>query len=443
MTTDEIKTLLEETLPADKINSLAQQIGVIDRQSKIRIAQLVCSLVLTSRAPAGARQADAMRSYRKVTGQHAIHRGTFYARFDVALEKLLEELLAEAMFAADEVKTLLPPAIDTVEDWLIVDSTTVKLHDALKDIYPGTGEYAALKVHKTYSIGHGNMINYHLSPAREHDAKHCRLTEDLRGCGLLVDLGYVSHHFLLDCRHFGVEFVIRLKTGWKVNVESVIQGEVAAAAFDKGPFDLAEALAGQTLRFKDGRLDLDVALTIDGKRFALRLVALEIPGKGTCAFLTSLTRDRYDAELVGSLYRLRWDIEKDNKINKSDFGLSELDGRKAESVHAMLYASLLGTIIVNRIVHQDHLELFATWKRKPRAPMHARLVALALASAHFELAMALTEPERPTAAWKGAYAVIEGSGRDPNWRRRPSVLDVLLGFTVPPGRPRKMKAGAS
>jgi hypothetical protein len=347
------------------------------------------------------------------------------------------------MYDADDTPLLLPEAINTVEDWLIVDSTTVKLPKELKGLYPGTGDYAALKVHKTYSIGHHNMVNYHLSPAREHDSQHCVLTEELRGCGLLVDLGYVSHQLLLDCKRLGIVYVIKVKAGWKVNVSSVVEGEAAANAFDKGPFDFAAALADKKLRFKNGRLDLDVWLPIEGEQFPLRLVALQIPGKGVCAFLTCLPRKRYPADLVGDLYRLRWNIEHDNKLNKSDFGLKDLDGRKPESVHAMLYASLLGSVIINRIVHHDHQDLFANWKRQQQGPMHVRLVALALAACHAELARALSEPERQGDAWHRAIAVLEGSGRDPNWRSRPSVLDKMLGFTAPPGRSRRKKTATS
>ena len=285
------------------------------------------------------------------------------------------------------------------------------------------------------------MINYHLSPAKEHDSQHCRLTEELRGHGLLVDLGSVSHQFLLDCRRLDIDHVIKVKTGWKVNVSSVIEGQAAADAFDKGPFDFGEALADKTLQFVDSRLDLDVWLPINGERFALRLVALKIRGKGVCAFLTSLPRRRYPADLVGDLYRLRWNIEHDNKLNKSDVGLRHLDGRKVESVHTMLYASLLGSVIINRLVHHDHRELFATWKQRPRGPLHVRLVALALATCHGKLARALTEPEMGEESWQRAIAVIEGSGRDPNWRSRPSVLDRMLGFTAPPGRRRGKKKG--
>lgn len=434
------EALVRQLLPVGKIEKLASELGVVERKSKIRLVELVMSLVLTARTSAGGRQADALRHYRDATNQKKLARGAFYARFTKGLEELLWQLLSDAMFSVEAQPVLLPPAIATVKDWLIVDSSTIKLRDELLYEYPSTGDYAALKVHKTYSIGRSNMVNFQLSPARPHDAKFCRFTEDLRGHGLLVDLGYVGHDYLIKCREFGVSTVIRLKTGWKVNVESIVEGAAAAAAFDEGPFDFASALAVEKLRFVDGRLDLDVALKIDGERFALRLVALEIPGKGVCVFLTNLARSEYPPELVGQLYRLRWEIEKDNKLNKSDEGADVLDGRKPESVHTMLYASLLASLVVNSIVHHDHQALFAQPKEERKhGPLHARLVALALATSHGALAKALAAPRTRSTAWKDALDVIEGAGRDPNWRRRPSVLDTLFGFTAPPGRPRRQK----
>jgi len=40
-----------------------------------------------------------------------------------------------------------------VRDWHIVDSTTVKLPKALIAEYQGAGDYAALKIHKRFSVG--------------------------------------------------------------------------------------------------------------------------------------------------------------------------------------------------------------------------------------------------------------------------------------------------
>src|SRR5690606_8192323 len=111
------------------------------------------ALVLAARTSAGGRLADALRVYTEHLRMKAVARSTFYERFDAEFEALMEELLRGALAQALTDKVLLPEALNCVSDWYAVDSTTVKLHDAMKAQYPGAGDYAALKIHKTFSIG--------------------------------------------------------------------------------------------------------------------------------------------------------------------------------------------------------------------------------------------------------------------------------------------------
>ena len=62
--------------------------------------------------------------------------------------------------------------------------------------------------------------------------------------------------------------------------------------------------------------------------------------------------------------------------------------------------------------------------------------AMATASARIAAAFELTG----TAAdieWQSLAEYLEHLGRDPNWRRSPSILDQLRGWKIPPGRPRR------
>jgi hypothetical protein len=61
------------------------------------------------------------------------------------------------------------------------------LDDVLVGDFPGTGDYAALKIHKEWSVGTGNLIGYKITPAREHDNPHLVVDEARRGTGLLID----------------------------------------------------------------------------------------------------------------------------------------------------------------------------------------------------------------------------------------------------------------
>jgi hypothetical protein len=76
-----------------------------------------------------------------------------------------------------------------VPDGYLVDATTVRVREARRQEFPGTGEYAAIKVHTVLSVGCGAPVRDHCSPARAHDSRHRALDEAWRGDGRLADLG--------------------------------------------------------------------------------------------------------------------------------------------------------------------------------------------------------------------------------------------------------------
>lgn len=321
--------VMRTALPREKVMAFARELKVVERESVIDIVELVNALVLTSRSPAGGRQADVLRAYIDATHVKPA-RGAFYARFNTKLEQLFERLALESLAAAQNDPILLPDVLQGVKDWIIIDSETVKLHRDLLATYPGAGDYAALKIHKAFSLGRHNTIDYEITPARMHDSKCFNVTEALRGYGLVFDLGYASHDRLRACLRHDVRFVVKLKTGWKARLKSVDVGE--ARTLFEGT-DFADAVALKQLSFEDGVLDAEVVLGSGSDAYTARLVAVETPSKGVCVFLTNLDRERYPPKVVSDLYRLRWEIEKSNKLDKSDFCLEDLDCRKV-SRHA-------------------------------------------------------------------------------------------------------------
>lgn len=436
MDATKLKDIVTSAIGREQLEEFARELGAVKRQSKVHMMELVTALILAARTNAGGRQAEAMRVFRDHLGGARIARSTYYERFNSGLVALMQCLLDRALEAARADPVRLPPSIAFVEDWLIQDATTVKLHDALVPTYPGAGDYAALKVHKLYSIGRENLIGYRVGPAREHDAAQFKVDASWRGKGVLVDLGYVSHAFIRDCDEHGVSFVIRLKEGWKASVKGVAVGELTPRK-SKAPLDLAHALSTMKLRSDDGVLDADIELPMETGSFPVRLVMLQIKGKGICTFLTNVPRDKAPATLIADLYRLRWNIEHDNRLNKSDWVLDEIDGEKPESVEVLVYASLLGSVIVNRIVHADTVERLDTTEPARVGPLHVRLVALTLATSAQMLAVAIVEGDESDLAWTRIARGIDAGGRDPNWRRTPSVLDIMHGFNPGPAKKRQ------
>lgn len=431
-------TILRETLqailPESIIEQYAEKLGVVERSRKRDIVKLVYSLVLSAGSDDSGVLADAMKRYNTEARERVV-RGAFYAWLDDEMASLMEQLIEEAVGYAYSLPPFLPGILGTVEDWFIFDSETVTLRPVLADIYPGSGSPAAVKVHKEISVGRGCMTDYHLSPAKDHDSPHLVIDERYSNMGVLIDLGYVSFKRIRDFEKYNVTFVHRLKEGWNPQVNSISRGEVHGEFFEGADFD--ELLMDEVIVL-DGRC-VDAEVTLGKGKNAVRCRLVMIPGpKGYLIYLTNLPRKTHGPHQVGDLYRVRYEIELDNKLDKSGGQLDQIRATTESSVRIQLAAKLLHSLIVDVLIHRDNLERTRNGY-VCRGPLHRLALAYALRARHALLVTALLYSETPLDYWNRLADLIAADGRDPNWRRRPSVLDRLLGLTAPRGRPRKKK----
>jgi putative transposase len=431
-------TILRETLqailPASLIEEAAEELGVVERDRKLEIVKLVYSLVLSAGSDDSGVLAEAFKRYRNEAKKNVV-RGAFYAWMDDETADLLEFLVAMALDYISTLPTFLPGILGTVNDWLIYDSETVTLRPELAGIYPGSGSAAAVKIHKELSVGCGCMTRYHFSPAKDHDAGHFEVGQWYRGKGLLVDLGYASLKFLRDCLKYDVAYVIRLKENWKPAVERIFRGEIQGEFFAGADFD--ELLMDEVIVLNGRCVDAEVTIGKDKNAVTCRLVMIPGP-KGYLIYLTNLPRGTHGPHKIGDLYRVRYEIEIDNKLDKSGAQLDQIRATTESSVRIQLCAKLLHSLIVDVLAHQDNLDRVRNGY-VCRGPLHRLALAYALRSRHALLVAALLAFDTPQEQWNRLAELIAEDGRDPNWRNRPSVLDRLLGLTAPAGRPRKKK----
>jgi hypothetical protein len=154
VTGEDVRHVFEAILPRAEINRLCMQCGVIARQRKLDLGMLVRAMVISAGTPGGAYQADVLRSYLE-GDVPPVARSAFYRWFDEPLERFMAALAQRAVAYAQAQQVDLSGPLCGVQDWYIVDSTTVRVRDALREEFPGTGEYAAIKVHKILSAGCG------------------------------------------------------------------------------------------------------------------------------------------------------------------------------------------------------------------------------------------------------------------------------------------------
>jgi putative transposase len=427
---------METLFPESVLSQVAEETGFHRRDRKRDAVKFLRTMLVSASSPAGGRQADIMRQYFEAGGEKVV-RGSFYDWFGPPLEKAVTKLSEIALDFARRQPVDLPGTLGGVHDWRIVDSSTVKLHQNLVGTYPGTGDYAAVKVHKTLSVGSGTVVDYHFSPAREHDSPHLTLDESWRGFGLLVDLGYASISRLRDCQRYGVSVVIRLKDGWKPKVTSVARADLKRTFVPGTDLDLF---------LDDVHLNLgniiDVDVVVGSDEIPMRLVGVLAPGHGYRFYLTNLPRS-FGPHQIADLYRVRWEIEVSNKLDKSSLRLDEIDARRPEAVRALLHASLVASILITAIVNRHNLAERPTGAPRTAAPLHHGLVARMVAQAAFRIAEAFEcEGEDAIAEWDRLADIIVHTGKDPNWRRRPSILDQLRGWPAPAKATKRLSSRA-
>jgi hypothetical protein len=426
-----LRETLQAVLPSGEIQRAARELGVVLRERRLDIEKLVGALVLSAGSDDSGVLADAMRRYKAQTGDDIV-RGAFYAWLDDELAVLMERLLERAMRHAASLPAHLPGILGGVDDWVVFDSETVTLRPALAEVFPASGTAAGVKVHKELSLGRGCMTACHFSPAREHDSLHLVIDGRYRGKGLLFDLGYVSLARIRACDEHGVRYVMRLKENWKPRVMRLHRGEVRGEILTGTDFDLL--LMDEVIAL-DG-LCVDAEVVLGEGRHAVRARLVMIPGpEGYLIYLTNLPRGTHGPKQVGDLYRLRWEIEGSNKLDKSGAQLDQIRATTESSVRIQLCAKLLHSLLADIMVHRDNLER-VEGNIARRAPLHRLSLAYAIRARHALLLAAHLETSFPPEGWDLLAWTIADDARDPNWRRRPSVLDRLLGLTAPRGRPR-------
>jgi putative transposase len=421
MTGDAVRQVFEAILPQDEVDRLCQECGVIERQRKLNLGMLVRALVISAGTPGGAYQADVLRSYLECEVPH-VARSACYRWFDEPLERCMAALADRALADARAQQVDLSGPLCGVTDWYIVDATTVTVRDALREEFPGTGAYAALKVPKVLSVGCGAPVRYHVSPAREHDSRHLTIDESWRGYGLLADLAYASLDRLRACVTHGVRFVIRLKETWKPKVDYVARGQVTQEFFPGADFD---ALLGEETLVLDGRaIDADVPIGRGRHAVPLRLVGVQTP-KGYCFFPTNLP-PRTGPRQVADRYRVRWEVELSIRLDKSVNRLDAIDAERPCTLKPLWHAALIASTMAALLAHTHHVHTRPQQPGAPRleAPLHPRRLALQLAVSCQSMAQAFElKGARATQRWDQIAELLPHRGRDPHWRRRPSVLE--------------------
>jgi hypothetical protein len=314
-----------------------------------------------------------------------------------------------------------------VQDGSIVDATTIKVHDARREECPGAGDDAARKGPKVLSVGCGAPGRYPVSPARDHDRPHRRRDESWRGYGRLADLADASRARLRACATSAVRCGLRRQDPGQPKGDDSARGQVAR---ELCPGTDREALLDDDTLVLDGRA-LDAEVHVGGATHPRHLRRVGVQSPNGSGFARTTLPPRLGPRQVADLYRVGWEVARRITLDQSVHRLDQLDAERPCAVKALLQASRLASTIAAGRAHTHHRNTRPHEAGAPRtaAPLHPRLLAWPRAVSCPFIAQALAL--QGTAArrrWDKSAERLTQAGADPNWRRRPSVLDQVRGW---------------
>jgi hypothetical protein len=222
-----------------------------------------------------------------------------------------------------------------------------------------------------------------------------------------------------------------LQDNWQPRVDDLARGQVTQE-FCPGPA-LAALLDQEILVLNGHTVDADVRVGSTTQPVHLRVVWVHTP-QGSGFFRTNLP-PRLGPRPVADLDRVRWEVERSIKLAKAVHRLDQVDAERAGSVKTLLHASLLASMIAALLAHLHTMQPRPSQEGEARtqAPVHPRRLAWQLAVSCPSIAQAFDlQGVAAKRRWQQLAELLTHSGRDPHWRRRPSVVDQLRGWKRQP-----------
>jgi hypothetical protein len=278
--------------------------------------------------------------------------------FQKTLEKGMEDIIEKTP----------PELLARFDNVYIEDCTECTLNEELQDKFKGSSggaSKASVKIDLIYEIKRKNIFSIDLVDRRSPDQKLAKKHLDIikNGDLWIRDLGFFDVTVLKIIAESGAYFLSRLHASANVYFNKE----------DESPLDLAEYLNRHYPN--DAVIDLQVFVTAE--KLPCRLVAYRAPKeiaekrrraanmeakkKGRMQkeanknrldftfFITNVPKDVWKADVVGTIYTVRWQIELIFKSWKSALKIHYLKGTNEYRIKCLLYGKLISIAVMNLI----------------------------------------------------------------------------------------------
>lgn len=346
--------ILAKVLPDWLIESLAEDLEVVERNRKVDIVLLVWSLILGF--PAGARRtlASLRRRFQQVSAE-SIARSSFHDRLTPGLAKLLRELVDWCLeIRTEHARSDIADRMEGFRSLLAVDSTVVRLHELLAPTWEATNEgQAACKMHVVADIVDTAANSVQLTDQRTHDQGPWKTIGSwVEDCLLLMDLGYYDFHLFHRIDQQDGSFISRVKSNANPTIVRSNRS-CRGRSIDLAGKKLQDVLG----RLKRQVIDVTVALDVQLRKYRgrqrtctrhFRMVGVRDDESGEYRlYVTNVDGEKLSPEDIAETYRLRWQIELLFTRLKTTMRLHQLPSSKDHVVRALIWASILALLVSN------------------------------------------------------------------------------------------------
>ena len=342
---------LARALSIDDVDQIGRDTRQSERLRTITPSRLFLSIVAALASRTVESLADLLREFNH-HNDTAVAYKAFYNRLARASFVTFMRQMFARLIEHLSIQTLTPAgrtALARFKDIVIQDGSSFAVKHKLRGVFPGrftTTEPAAVELHVTFSGFSDEVSAVELAPDTKAERDFLPKPSTLKDKLLLADRGYPSVGYFSEVRAEGGSFVMRLTSSYNPWVCAAwIEGKRSTL---RKPVRLSHFIAQHAGRHMD--LDVEFERGKGKDRVGFRVIVL--PGEKTITRLcTNLPRTPFSLDLVGRLYRFRWQIELLFKEWKSYANLHKFDTANEHIAAGLIWASLCAAILKRFLAH--------------------------------------------------------------------------------------------
>ena len=342
----------------DFIRSAAAETGFIQRKRKIDPVILFWVIVLGFGV-------NFLRTIRGLKRKYENESNTqmsissFNDRFTPQMEKFLKKCVTHALeYQAQEPCLKLGIKLKKFKDILIQDSTIIRLHESLANLWPSARSKkvaAGLKLSCLVSAVADGVKTVRIFSERTAEVKTLRLGPWLKDRILLTDLGFFDYNSFDKIERYGGFFVSRLKGNANPTIVRVNQTRRGNSINVVG-----RKLKDVLPLLKRQMLDAIVVVEVRRREYRGKTTKITRTFRLICVlneeaemyhvYLTNIPVNILFAEDVAELYSARWEIELLFKELKDVYHIDQIQSANTNVVKCLIWVAILTLMCSRRIL---------------------------------------------------------------------------------------------